>query len=172
MKAKPKIGPAAVTGSSQARKQAALVLEVLSGLRSPSQAASAMGVAVNRYYQLETRALQGVVDALEPRPRGRQRKPEDEIAALKKDNARLKNELARTSTLLRSTQRALGVPAVRKQKAAPAKQGKAGDGGKRKRKRTPKVRALTHLKHLKQEPGSDTQPETPQRPEAAQEATP
>lgn len=166
MKAKPKIGPAAVTGSPQARKQAALVLEVLGGLRTPAQAASAMGVAVNRYYQLETRALQGVVDALEPRPKGRQRKPEDEIAALKKDNARLKNELARTSALLRSTQRTIGVPAAKKEKTEPTKD------GKRRRKRTPRVRALTHLKHLKQEPEPETQDEASHRPEAAREATP
>ena len=105
MKTKPKFGPAAVSGSLPARKHAALVLEVLSGLRSPSEAASAMGVAVNRYYQLETRALQGVVDALEPRPRGRQRKPEDEIGVLKKESGRLKNELSRTTALLRSTLR-------------------------------------------------------------------
>lgn len=166
MKNKPKIGPAAVTGSPQARKQAALVLEVLGGLRTPAQAASAMGVAVNRYYQLETRALQGVVDALEPRPKGRQRKPEDEIAALKKDNARLKNELARTSALLRSTQRTIGVPAAKKEKNESTKD------GKRRRKRTPRVRALTHLKHLKQEPEPETQDETSHRHEAAREATP
>lgn len=166
MKNKPKFGPAAVTGSPQARQQAALVLEVLGGLRTPAQAASAMGVAVNRYYQLETRAMQGMVDALEPRPKGRQRKPEDEIAALKKDNARLKNELARTSALLRSTQRTIGVPVAKKEKTETTK------NGKRRRKRTPRVRALTHLKHLKQEPESDTKPEATHQPDAAREATP
>jgi hypothetical protein len=170
MKAKPKIGPAAVSGSQHARKQAALVLEVLSGLRTPAQAASAMGVAVNRYYQLETRALQGIVDALEPRPKGRQRRPQDEIEALQKDNARLKNELARTSTLLRSTQRTLGVPAV--PKTEPGKVGKDGTNGRRRRKRTPKVRAMTHLKHLRQEPESASPAEAATRPEPAPEATP
>jgi len=172
MKNKPKIGPAAVTGTPEARKQAAVVLEVLGGLRTPAQAASAMGVGVNRYYQLETRALQGIVDALEPRTKGRQRKPEDEIEALKKDNARLKSELARTSALLRSTQRTLGVPAVKKEKAEPGKDGGTGKGGKRRRRRTPSVRALTHLKHLKQEPEPDTQPEGSHQSEAPREATP
>ncbi|MBZ0135696.1 MAG: hypothetical protein K8I27_04930 [Planctomycetes bacterium] len=164
MKTKPKIGPAAVSGSLPARKQAALVLEVLSGLRSPSEAASAMGVAVNRYYQLETRALQGVVDALEPKPRGRQRKPEDEIEVLKKDAARLKNELSRTTALLRSTQRSLGLPAVKKKQPDET-------GGKKRRRRKPVVRALKHLSHLKKEGGAEADAETGTGPEPASEAS-
>ena len=139
------------------------MLEVLSGLRSPSEAASAMGVAVNRYYQLETRALQGVVDALEPRPRGRQRKPEDEIEVLKKEAARVKNELSRTTALLRSTQRSLGLPAVKKQQPEEP-------GGKKRRRRKPVVRALKHLSHLKKEAGAETDTETGTELETASEA--
>lgn len=153
MKSKPKTGPAAVTGSRKARQQAAIVLEVLSGLRSPSDAASAMGVAVNRYYQLETRAMQGVVDALEPRPRGRQKSPEDEINELKQQNEKLKQEVSKSNALLRSTQRSLGVPAPKKKSKTVTT-----SKGKKRRRRKPTVRALKHVAHLKEDADGDTRP--------------
>ena len=65
------MGPKAVRGSDAARRTAALMLEVWSGVRTTQSASDAMGVAVTRFYQLEARALQMVVSAMEPRPRGR-----------------------------------------------------------------------------------------------------
>lgn len=88
---------------------AALVLESWSGARGPLEAARAMGVALVRYYQLEARALQAVIAALEPRGRGRQvsaeglRKREEERAR------RLERELRRYQALYRSAARALGL---------------------------------------------------------------
>lgn len=66
------MGPKAVRGSEAARRHAALLLEVWCGVRTTQAASDAMGVAVTRFYQLEARALQMVVAAMEPRPRGRQ----------------------------------------------------------------------------------------------------
>ena len=43
-------------GTSEANRRAVAVLEVLGGLRTPADAAAALGLAVPRYYQLETRA--------------------------------------------------------------------------------------------------------------------
>ncbi len=63
-------GPGALKGSPEARRQAALILEVLCGVRTATDASKAMGIALPRYYVLETRALQGFILALEPLPRG------------------------------------------------------------------------------------------------------
>ena len=54
------------------RRLAAVILDVLAGSRTPPQAAEALGVSLPRYYQLEARALGGLVAACESRPRGRQ----------------------------------------------------------------------------------------------------
>ena len=49
-----------LTGSHEAKRQGAVILEVLCGLRDAKAGADAMRVTANRYYQLETRALQGL----------------------------------------------------------------------------------------------------------------
>ena len=46
-------------GSSEANRFAVVILEVLAGGRSPGEAAKVLGVTPPRYYQLETRALEG-----------------------------------------------------------------------------------------------------------------
>ena len=87
-----------------------MILETLTGLRTPQEAADALGVASARYYQLETYALQGLVSALEPRPKGRQVSAERELEREREEVARLKREVGRQLALYRSAQRALGVP--------------------------------------------------------------
>src|SRR5207237_1267514 len=56
--------------SRQARRLAAMVLEVLAGARTPTEAAQALELCVPRYYQLESRALRGLLAACEPAPPG------------------------------------------------------------------------------------------------------
>src|SRR5580658_5780818 len=63
-----------------AQRQAAVILEVLAGARTPTQAAAALSVSVPRYYQMETRALRGLVEACEAKPRGRAPSVDKEIA--------------------------------------------------------------------------------------------
>jgi len=107
---KPKpTGPKTLKGSQEAKKHAAIVLEVLSGVRGPQEGCEVMGVSLSRYYQLETRGLQGLITALEPKPRGRQSRPEDEIAKLTDENRRLKRDLTRNQSLLRSVERSIGI---------------------------------------------------------------
>ena len=73
-----------------------------------------MGVALARYYQLETRALQAMVAALEPRPRGRQESPQAREQKAAAQARRLERELHRYQALYRTVQKALGVtPATR-----------------------------------------------------------
>ena len=65
------MGARAVRGSDAARRLTALLLEAWSGVRTTMATSEAMGVTLPRFYQLEARALQVLVTAMEPRPRGR-----------------------------------------------------------------------------------------------------
>src|SRR5262249_58659995 len=86
-----------------------VVLDVLAGSRTPRQAAEALGVSLPRYYQLEARALGGLLEACQPRPRGRRPDVEAELAGARKELERVKRELARSQALVRLTQRTVGV---------------------------------------------------------------
>lgn len=141
-KQKPKpVGLSTLKGTPEARRQAALILEVLGGLRGPSDAAKAMGVALPRYYVLETRALQALIKAMEPLPRGPGRNPDAEIAALQVALARQKQELVRSQSLQRAMRSAIGISLAQPKDAKP-------EPGKRKPKR-PSVRALKAVKVLR-----------------------
>ena len=123
------MGPKTVRGSDAARRSAALMLEVWSGVRTTQSASDAMGVAVTRFYQLEARVLQTIVSALEPRPRGRQKTAESELAKLKAEKQRLQRDVERFQSLYRTSQRSLGVVVAK----APEPSKNAVPGGKRRR---------------------------------------
>jgi hypothetical protein len=133
--------------SRDARRLAAAILEVLAGMRTPSQAATALALSVPRYYQLEAQALRGLLRACEPRPKGRQRGSSSELAELRRRNEQLQREVTRQQSLVRVAQRTVGLtpPAL-----APAK-----TAGK-KRKRKPVARALHVAARLRQEDGTAT----------------
>jgi hypothetical protein len=124
-------------GSSEANRFAVVILEVLAGGRTPTDASQTLGITLPRYYQLETRALQGLVAALEPRRKVRQPSPEGRIAGLEKLLQEARREGLRQQALVRAAQRSLGIrpPSVVETKA----NGK--DTPKRKRRR-PVIRAL------------------------------
>ncbi|MBK8172711.1 MAG: hypothetical protein IPK60_20570 [Sandaracinaceae bacterium] len=115
-----KVGVKALEGSAQARKTASVVLESLCGLCSVEDASARLGIAVPRYYVLETRALQGLIEALEPRARGRQQTDESKLAALTRQTVRLERDVRRYQALHRAATRAIGV-APSAPKAAEAK---------------------------------------------------
>ncbi len=119
----------ALVGTETARRLGVAVLEVLSGVKTPTEASVAVNVSLPRYYALETRALQGLIGALEPRAKGRQRSAAGELAALQKEKSRLERDLVRTQALVRATQRTMGLLT----KSSPK-------GGRRRRR--PTVRAL------------------------------
>jgi len=123
------MGVRAVRGSDAARRQAALLIEAWSGVRSTQSASEAMGVALPRFYHLEARALQVLVSAMEPRPRGRQRTAESDLAKLKAEIQRLRRDLERYQSLYRTAQRSLGVAVAK----PPDKAENPAPGGKRKR---------------------------------------
>jgi hypothetical protein len=92
-----------------ARRVAAAVLEVLAGARTPGEAALALGVSVPRYYQVESRALRGLLEACEPRPRGRGPSLAKELTVLKQENQRLQRDMMRQQALVRAAQRSVGL---------------------------------------------------------------
>lgn len=133
------MGARAVRGSEAARRSAALLLEAWSGVRSTPSAAEAMGVALVRFYQLEARAVQLIVSAMEPRPRGRQRTPESEVASLRAEVQRLRREVARHQSLYRTAQRTLGIAFAR----PPEPEKNPTPGSRRKRGPRKKARGQT-----------------------------
>ena len=128
--------------SAFAKKLAAAILEVLAGVRTTTDAASAVGLSLPRYYQVESKALAGLLRACEPCPKGRQRSGERELVGLRRQHEHLKRELARQQTLVRLAQRSVGLaPATT---TAPAKA-----NGKKSRRRRPVARALQVAERLK-----------------------
>jgi hypothetical protein len=167
--AKPKITRpgAGLSGSPEAKRKAALVLEVLGGLRSPTSASVALGVSVQRYYMIEVRTLQAVVTALDRKPKvGGQPSPDATLRRLVAERDRLERELLRALALLRVAQRTAGIPAP---EPRPKPSGAAKAAGKRGPRR-PTVRARRAADELRrsaaeEEPndgaGTSTVPTTP-----------
>jgi len=135
--------PLAPELTKEARRVATAILEVLAGARTPQQAADALQMSLQRYYQVESRGLHGLLEACVPKPKGRQPDPAGEARALRRHNEQLQRELARQQTLVRMAQRTIGL------NPPPAPTAKAN--GKKSRKRKPAARALTLAKRLKQE---------------------
>ena len=132
-------------GSAEACRLAVLILEVLAGGRTPLDAAKALDVRLPRYYQLETRALQGLITALEPRPKVRQPSPEGRISRLEKALGEARRESLRQQALVRAAQRSLGI------KPPPPDENKQPDQkAPGRRKRRPAVRALKVARRLAQ----------------------
>jgi hypothetical protein len=121
--------------STQAKRLAAAILEVLAGVRTTADAATAVGLSLTRYYQVESRALAGLVRACEPSPKGRQPSDQRELVTLRRSQERLQRELARQQALVRLAQRSIGL-------AAPATTSPAKIKGKKPRRRRPVARAL------------------------------
>lgn len=113
----------------ETRRRAAAVLEVLGGAKSPPEAAEALGVTLVTYYHLEARALEALVAACEPRPRGRSGSRSGTLEAIRRENERLRHELTRAQSLARAVQKAAGV--------APE-----GDDDRPRRRRRRRARAL------------------------------
>jgi hypothetical protein len=134
-----------------ARQLAAAVLEVLAGVRTPMAAAEALGVSLPRYYAVELRALEGLVAACAPRPKGRVRTAASELAALKRECEQLRRDCARQQALVRASQRTIGLTAP---PPAPPR------ADKKRRARKPTVRALKAARVLREEAPSPSSEET------------
>ena len=135
-------GPSTLKGSKGAKASLVVILETLSGTCTTGEAAERMQISLSRYYQLETRALQGMLSALEPRPRGPRRTKDAEIKALKAEKREVERELRRAMSLLRAASRSVGVKAKKK-------------GAKKKRARR-RARGATVLATIREEADGGT----------------
>ncbi len=141
--------PPEVAASSQARRIAAVLLEVLAGLRATGSAAKELGITPMRFYQIEERAIGGLIAACEPRPSGLQPERRDalELASLREQVRKQAQELNQARSVLRTTRRQLGVATAPEPIAV--KPGTRKDGKPTKAKvRRPTVRALTMVRRL------------------------
>jgi len=146
--------PIAPQASKEAKRLAAVILEVLAGLRTPTQGAEALQLSLPRYYQLEARGLGGLLEACEPKPKGRQPNPAREMALIQRENERLRRDLGRQQSLVRLTQRSIGI--------SPPPPPAPKSAGKKGRKRKPAVRALSMAARLKQEANAAEPPSGPE----------
>jgi hypothetical protein len=96
-------------------------------------------MSLPRYYQVESRALRGLVAACAPRPKGRQQSVASAVAGQKREIERWRREAGRQQALARAAQRAVGL--------APPAPAKAT--GKRIRRRV--ARALSVAATLRRE---------------------
>ena len=162
--------------SREANRRAAAILEVLGGLRMPSEAAAALGISVSHYYLLERKALAGLLAACEPEPK-RTRGPsaEKKLATLERELETCRRECMRQAALVRATQRAVGLPAVPSRskkggKAVGEPQGKKTPA--KSCRRQPTVRALRAAETLQRNSsGEDFAGELEKRPEGAMAET-
>ena len=128
-----------------AERQAVVILEVLAGMRTAPAAADDLSVGLNRYYQLEERAVAGLVEALKPRPRGPRRDLEKELRVLEKDKKRLQEDCARYQALVRTAQLSVGLRLEDREAKAPSSR----------RKRKPTVRALRAIARVESSKGKE-----------------
>jgi hypothetical protein len=135
--------------SRESQRKAAAILEVLAGVRTPTQAAEVLGISLMRYFQLEAQAMQALVKSCEPKARGPGRNPDRELAVLRKEKQKIERELARQQTLARIAQRTIGL--------APPPAPTRPSPGKKKRRR-PVVRALAAARYLQQQEAAESIP--------------
>jgi hypothetical protein len=139
--------------SAEARRLAAVILEVLAGLRSPGEAAAVCALSLPRYYAAELRALHGLLAACEPRRPGRQASEAGELARLRQQCQLLQRQCDRQQALLRLAQRSIGLAP-----APPPVRGKPAVCKAGKKRRRSRVRALRVIAALQQPATNDVTP--------------
>ena len=98
-------------GDETARKRTWAVLQVLSGHLGASEAAKSIGVSGARYYQLEKKALSGMLAFLSPSEEGQKPAPK-RLEKLQKRVEELQEETARQKQLLRMARRVWGLSLI------------------------------------------------------------
>lgn len=138
-----------LAGTPAARRQAAVILEVLAGVLRPAEAAEVLSTSLPRYYLLERRALTALLAACEPLPRGPRLDLARQLTSLERENRRLRRECDRQQALVRVAERTLGLTRPSMPKGAKGKPNTGVQGKSRRRQRRPTVRALKMAQTLK-----------------------
>jgi hypothetical protein len=88
-----------------AQRRCLLILAVLSGVKPVTEAIEETGMSRGSYYQLEEKALDGMLAALGPTPPGRKPDQRAEMAVLEAKVAKMEEEKRRAERLLLLTQK-------------------------------------------------------------------
>jgi hypothetical protein len=121
----------------ETRRHAACVLEVLAGLRTPEEAACVLGISMPTYYNLEARALRGLLHGCHTESPGRKLALEKRLKDAQARVVELERQLQRYRAVLRNARRAaeiLGPDSPAKASETPS--------------RAPRVRALRAIEAL------------------------
>lgn len=88
--------------NAQAKRRATIILQVQAGQLSASEAARQLGLSRKTYYQWEKRALQGLMQGLEPGQPGRPAtRPSREVLQLRRKIEQLEQKLQATEKVAR-----------------------------------------------------------------------
>ena len=88
-----------------ARRRCLLILSVLSGMKPVTEAIAETGMSRGSYYQLEEKAIDGMLAALGPTPPGRKPDQSAELAELQAKVEKMEAEKRRAERLLLLTQK-------------------------------------------------------------------
>jgi hypothetical protein len=133
------------------RQTAAYVLEVLAGVRTPEDAAHALQFSLPTYYNVEMRALRGLIAGCGPAMPGRTMVMANKLKGAEHRIAQLEQQVQRYQALLRAAQRGVGIAAP---EPAPPKV-----AGKRRRK--PRARALRAAAAIRGDERAAPPPQSP-----------
>lgn len=147
--------------SAEVRRTAACVLEVLAGVRTPQEAAVALNLTLPTYYNLEVRALRGLIAGCGPVIPGGSMVLTNKLKGAQQRVIRLEVQVQRYQALLRAAQRQVGLaapagPAGASGEKTSAKGGAASTKRGGKRRRRPTARGLRAAAAMRAQPVSPT----------------
>lgn len=98
-----------------------IILAASVGETSVTEACRKLGITRQRFYELEDRAVEGFLRALEPKPAGRPRKAEDPAAALVRRIEELERENRRLWLYVKVLRKLAGIEDRGKKRGRPAR---------------------------------------------------
>ena len=119
---------AGIEGNETAKKRAWMVLSVLSGQMGVSEAVREEKLSPSRYYQLETKALKGMVYALSPEEGQARGTMQERLERAQRKLAKLEEEQARQRQLLRMARKMWGTSSLGTGSLGTASRGTASRG--------------------------------------------
>ena len=120
--------------SDYGRERGAIVLEVLAGSMQVEEASRRLNIQPPAYYNLENRAIRGLIKACEPGAKGPGENKDKKIRELEQEVAHLEREVRRYQSLTRAAQKAIGLQLSVEKAAKPAPKAEKGNGRKKKPK--------------------------------------
>lgn len=134
--------------SAYGRERGAIVLEVLAGSMQVEEASKRLNLQPPAYYNLENRAIRGLIKACEPSGKGPGENKDKKIKELEQEVTHLEREVRRYQSLTRAAQKAIGLQLSVEKAVKPAPKAEKGNGRKKKSKPR-KARGLRAAERLR-----------------------